>query len=190
MNIFVLAEDAAEAAHMHCDRHVVKMILESGQMLCGAHWTGWRRVLQPPNDMKRAELEVLIRTSVQQDKLPPWRMTHLSHPCTKWTQRSQGNYDWHSRLGLELCAEYTRRYGKTHKCESVHKWLSENRPPSFENEDPTMTPHAICMPDRYKQVDDPVSSYRNYYREDKVRFARWKNTDAPDWFGTVGGGKS
>jgi hypothetical protein len=39
MNIFVLDKDPHAAAHYHCDKHVVKMILEAGQMLCAAHWT-------------------------------------------------------------------------------------------------------------------------------------------------------
>lgn len=36
MNIFILSEDPIEAAQFQCDKHVVKMILESAQMLCSA----------------------------------------------------------------------------------------------------------------------------------------------------------
>lgn len=34
MNIFVLSLDPIEAAQMQCDKHVVKMIVETAQMLC------------------------------------------------------------------------------------------------------------------------------------------------------------
>ena len=38
MNIFVLDKNPVKAAEYHCNKHVVKMILEAGQMLCAAHW--------------------------------------------------------------------------------------------------------------------------------------------------------
>jgi len=34
MNIFYLDKDPVKAAQYSCDKHVVKMILESAQMLC------------------------------------------------------------------------------------------------------------------------------------------------------------
>ena len=37
MNIFYLSECPVESAQAHCDKHVVKRILESAQMLCTAH---------------------------------------------------------------------------------------------------------------------------------------------------------
>ena len=37
MNIFYLSRDPHEAARLQCDRHVVKMILETGQLLSTAH---------------------------------------------------------------------------------------------------------------------------------------------------------
>ena len=36
MNIFYLDKNPVVAAQMSCDKHVVKMILESAQMLCSA----------------------------------------------------------------------------------------------------------------------------------------------------------
>ena len=38
MNIFILDEDIDKCAEYHVDKHVVKMILESAQLLCTAHW--------------------------------------------------------------------------------------------------------------------------------------------------------
>ena len=36
MNIFFLDWDTEKCAKYHCDKHVVKMILETAQLLCGA----------------------------------------------------------------------------------------------------------------------------------------------------------
>ena len=182
MNIFILDDDARKAASYHCDKHVVKMILESGQMLCTAHWFGWNRVLNPPPMRILKDLQVWLHSNVPQSSQPPWKMTHTRHPCTIWTQSTIGNYRWHSALGLALCEEYRIRYGKEHKCESVHRWLRDNVPPTFEHTAPVMTPFAVCMPDECKVSEDPVTSYRNYYNEKKVRFARWKYTETPSWF--------
>ena len=38
MNIFFLDFDTKKCAQYHCDKHVVKMILETAQLLCGVHW--------------------------------------------------------------------------------------------------------------------------------------------------------
>jgi hypothetical protein len=119
---------------------------------------------------------------VHADLQPQWKMTHVGHPCTQWTQRVWGNYMWHSRLGLALCDEYTRRYGKIHKSHEYHRWLNRHIPPTFEGtvENPVgTTPFAVCMPDECK-VEDPVESYRQYYRMHKMRFAKWKNI-LPAW---------
>jgi hypothetical protein len=37
MNIFYLDRNPKKAAHMHCDKHVVKMVLEYAQILSTAH---------------------------------------------------------------------------------------------------------------------------------------------------------
>ena len=37
MNIFVLDNDPKKCAEAHCNKHVVKMILEHAQLMCTAH---------------------------------------------------------------------------------------------------------------------------------------------------------
>lgn len=185
MNIFVLDKDPVRAAQYHCDKHICKMILESAQMLCAAHWIGWQRMLNPPTKLKQREMQAWLRENVHANLQPPWKMTHVGHPCTQWTQRVWGNYMWHSRLGLALCEEYTRRYGREHKSLAVHRWLNRHIPPTFEStvSDPVgLTPFAVCMPEECKVPDDPVASYRNYYNQKKVRFARWAHSERPTWF--------
>jgi hypothetical protein len=81
-------------------------------------------------------------------------------------------------LGLELCYEYTYRYGKRHKSQDVIEWCVTNKP-NIQDIGYTEPPKA--MPDEYK-VDSVVESYRNYYRGAKVSFAVWKNRKKPFWF--------
>lgn len=179
MNIFVLSRDPREAAEFHCDKHVVKMILETGQMLCAAHWIGWQRSLNIGSGLKRHELLARMSEEIPAHLLPPWKMTHVGHPCTQWAQKSVENYEWLLYLGVSLCREYTARYGRTHKAEHVYVWLTDHTPPSFESAG--LTPFAIAMPDDCKVSDDPVECYRQYYRVHKRYMAKWK-TREPDWF--------
>jgi hypothetical protein len=100
MNIFVLSNEPIEAAKAQCNSHVVKMILETAQLLSAAH---------PP-------------------EVAPYKHTHLNHPCSKWTRTSLANYTWLVQHGLALCSEYTARYSKIHKTQAILEWLASNLP--------------------------------------------------------------
>lgn len=184
MNIFVLDKNPQLAAQYHADKHAVKMILEAGQLLCTAHWLNWARMLGAPK-LKTRQLQEWLYQNVPQELQPPWKMTHVHHPCTQWAAHAWGNYMWLSRHGLALCDEYTRRYGKIHKSHEVHRWLNRVIPPAFEArvDDPVqITPFALAMPDDCKVAGDPVQSYRNYYNQHKVRIARWRHSETPAWW--------
>jgi len=155
MNIFVLDRDVRKCAEYHNDKHVVKMILESAQLLCGVH-----HMVEENTD------EV------------PYRLSHKNHPCSIWARENISNYLWLCELGLELCKEYSYRYGKRHKSQDVIEWCLTN-PPSLPEEDFTEPPKA--MPEEYK-VNDVVQSYRNYYIGDKKYFLKWKKREVPSWF--------
>ncbi|ADL12737.1 pyrimidine dimer DNA glycosylase/endonuclease V [Acetohalobium arabaticum] len=152
MNIFVLDENIQKCAKYHADKHVIKMILESAQLLCSAHWMTGNEA--------------------------PYRLTHKNHPCSKWVRNSIENYRWLVRLGLALCKEYTYRYNRTHKTEEKLKWLRDNEPNLPDKE---KTDFVLVMPDKYK-CEDPVEAYRTYYRQEKEDIAAWKNRPIPDWF--------
>lgn len=152
MNIFYLDTDPATASKYHLDKHVVKMPLETAQILCTAHWL--------------------------QGKEAPYKPTHKKHPCTIWVTQSIKNYDWVCQLGLELCKEYTFRYGRTHKCEAIIQWCIENKPElSLEN----TQDYALAMPDEYKVEGDVVQSYRNYYKHGKKHLHNWSKREIPGW---------
>jgi len=183
MNIFVLDENPQKAAEYHCNKHVVKMILEAGQMLCAAHWMSWLDNF----DKSRSDFKLMrdvkeyLRLNVPQDKQPAWGLTHVNHPCTIWTRQSKENYEWHVELMTSLLSEYTKRYEKHHKSEPVCKWLIENKPLTFPKSG--LTPFVICMKEEYKIGIDPIQSYRSYYIKDKVRFAKWEpRASTPGWF--------
>jgi hypothetical protein len=186
MNIFVLNKNAILAARDHCDKHVCKQILESAQMLSTAHWLSWQRMLGPDmTGLKRGQRREWLRNNIPAELQPPYKMTHANHPCTQWAQHSWGNYMWLSQHGMELCREYTERYGREHKSHDVHRWLSRVVPPCFEGSSAVatdITPFAIAMPEKYKVPLDPVQSYRNYYRGEKAGFARWKIGNTPSWW--------
>lgn len=153
MNIFYLHAIARICAQMHVDKHVVKMILETCQMLSTTHHV------------------------TKSEYTPPYKETHKNHPCTIWVRSSVDNYKWLTELGLELCKEYTFRYGKTHKCEAYIKDMAKNTPP-LPNKG--FTPPAQAMPDMYK-CEDPVDAYRHYYFFEKHSLLVWKKRYVPKW---------
>jgi hypothetical protein len=182
MNIFVLDKNPEIAAKYHCDKHVLKMILESGQMLSTAHWMAWLdRLGKSLKDFRiMRDAQDYLYKNVPEHKQPPWKMTHVNHPCSIWSRDTFENYMWHSDLGLYLCREYTFRYKKIHKGFKVHMWLQANTPPGIKKTG--LTPFKICMKDEYKISNDPFECYREYYIKDKVRFAKWKNNNQPEWW--------
>lgn len=188
MNTFVLSLDPKEAARFHCNKHVVKMILESAQMLCAAHWL---HLLESKGktlkDFKRIrDAQQWAYENTPQDLQPPWKMSHLRHPCTVWTAENISNYSWQLRLCQSLLEEYTVRYNKRHKTETEAKWLAKNIPVNISND--YLTPFPVCMKEEYKVFKEPgivdvVESYKNYYVKDKVRFAKWEpRSTTPEWF--------
>jgi len=140
MNIFYLSSDPVAAAQAQGDKHVVKMILESAQMLSTAH-----RVLDGD------------KTS---DNKGAYKATHKNHPSNVWTRENSANYKWLREHALALCAEYKRRYGRVHKTQAVIHSLF--MPPSNIPQKSECSNIPQCMPDEYKNVD-PIKAYRAYY---------------------------
>lgn len=143
MNIFYLSTDPEKAAKYMYNKHVVKMILESAQLLCTAHVI---------SDGENANV--------------PYKVTHKNHPSAIWARESTSNYKWLYDHMIALGEEYTRRYGKKHltiiKCSGV---LS-NAPNNVTKTE--LTPIPQCMPDQYKVPGNSVEAYWNYYEAEKV----------------------
>lgn len=161
MNVFYLDTNPQKAAEYHCDKHVVKMILESAQLLS----TAWR-VLEGDQE---ADIKGL------------YRETHTNHPCAVWVRESRANYNYVYQLFEALCQEYTRRYGKEHKTARLLDPLYE-LPfglPEATDYKPTNPPQ--CMPKEYHDIS-PVVAYRTYYIQEKAYMAKWTKRDKPFWW--------
>ena len=156
MNIFYLDSRPNVAAKEHCDKHVVKMILESAQMLCTAH-----------RELDGDVPDVFYKSA------------HKNHPSTIWARSKAGNYRWLYDLFVSLCDEYTYRYGKIHLSDKKFRKSLLNHPvniPFGEYEQPPQ-----CMPDEYKVENDAIKAYRNYYIGEK-HFAKWTKRGVPEWY--------
>ena len=152
MNIFVLDENIQTCAQYHCDQHVVKMILESVQILC---------------------------TALNKRGFPtPYKSTHIKHPCVLWVEESFENFLWLQSLALALNDEYKFRYGKDSDHKSIQV-LDEISLYSFE--DKGLTEFAQAMPDKFKVPGDAITAYRQFYSGEKLAFAKWTKRDIPEW---------
>ena len=152
MNIFILDKNPTLSTIYHTDKHIVKMPIESTQILC--------TVLHSTN------------------QAPDWsyKPTHKSHPCVIWASESLDNWRWLRNYTLLLGEEYTYRYNKPHKSINIAKWLPEPHIPSLG-----LTPFAKCVPDEFKHLD-VVEAYREYFKHYKNHIKQYTKRPIPDWW--------
>lgn len=140
MNIFYLHSNPFKAAEYQYNKHAVKMVLESAQMLCTAH-----------------------HHYGNGDNVP-YKKAHYNHPSTIWVRQSTQHYDWLRDHFIALADEYHKRYGKRHlafeKC--IDSLL--NLPPGMPDNGFVEPPQ--CMPDEFKS-DSAIHAYWQYYITDK-----------------------
>ena len=150
MNIFYLDKCPRKAAQYQYNKHVVKMILESAQMLCTAHHCYGDK---------------------DQVENVPYKQAHLNHPSTVWTRRSKSTYMWLYNHMMALGNEYTKRYGKTHLSITKCKDFLAIPPRHIQGDDWCQPPQA--MPDEYKD-ECSIQAYWNYYIGEKHVVANLK----------------
>lgn len=160
MNIFVTSACPKKSAAALDDKRVVKMVLESAQMLSTA--------------------------INEHGGVAPYKSTHKNHPANVWARATRANYMWLYEHFIALCREYTERYGKVHKCESYvmdFKRLATHIPEG------TITMFANCAANAsigvsFKDHADVFEAYRKYlnvrWQNDK-REPNWKNNTEPAW---------
>jgi hypothetical protein len=182
MNIFYVNSDPEVAARSMVDRHVVKMILETAQLLSTAH-----RVIDG---------EEYVGQSQSGRKAKRWRLsgnvdaimyaaTHINHPSAVWVRENSANYNWLYDHLLALGREYTYRYGRTHLTIDKLKDILKDAPENIEQSN-VMTKMPSCMDKQYIVSLDPIINYRNYYNYGKTDLLRWSNRPPPQWIdGTV-----
>jgi hypothetical protein len=182
MNIFYVNSDPEVAARSMVDRHVVKMILETAQLLSTAH-----RVIDG---------EEYVGQSQSGRKAKRWRLsgnvdaimyaaTHINHPSAVWVRENSANYVWLYDHLLALGREYTYRYGRTHLTIDKLKDILKDSPQNIKQSN-VMTKMPSCMDKQYIVSLDPITNYRNYYNYGKTDLLRWSNRPPPQWIdGTV-----
>ena len=108
-----------------------------------------------------------------------------------------------SHLFYQLCREYTYRYGKKHKTanlldelyhkphnikrdfisEKKHKWANKHFDTYYKWGRLTTPPLAMKSNPECMFPDDPVKSYRKFYKTKQARFKMaWTNRAQPEWF--------
>ena len=161
MNIFYFDKDPYVAAQAQPDKLVVKMPLETAQMLCTAH------------------REVGCTDYAEENNL--YKSTHVNHPCAIWARENKANYSWLYAHFLALGNEYSYRYDRVHA--SLEKLADAllYLPTGLWETSTKLTEMPQCMPDEYKN-EDPTLAYRNYVMNEK-HYAKWeKGRDKPIWW--------
>lgn len=181
MNIFYVDTDPVVAAQSLVDKHVVKMILETAQLLSTAHRVldGEQYVvtLQNQETGKLRNKKAWVLNDDRNSVL--YAATHVNHPSAVWTRESVSNYVWLVEHLFALSDEYTYRYGKTHK--TIQKLGYEIQAPPHNLREYDMTKMPSCMDPEYIISDDPVENYRCYYKYGKARMHKWTKREAPEW---------
>lgn len=174
MNIFYVDSNPIVAAKSLGDKHVVKMVLETAQILSTAH-----RVLDGSEyfvqGKKRRVRKYLLLDSRE---YLLYASTHVNHPSAVWVRQSAANYQWLYFHFIGLLDEYIFRYNKIHKCARLIPDL-RILPTNIKRTPFTDPPRA--MPDEYIVSGSAVASYRNYYSGAKKHLHSWKNAQIPDW---------
>jgi len=189
MNIFYLDHDPKTCAEYHCDKHVVKMIIEYAQLLSTAH--------------RICDGQEYYDLTANGRKIKRWRLpddreqrlmkaSHVNHPSNVWARANHLNYKWLYEMWCHLLDEYTYRYGKIHACARLRDDLAklpEKIPVGLQETEPTPAMPDDCKVLREIHIDryelDSLASYHKYYNEKKTHFARWTKRPAPKWYLTI-----
>ena len=154
MNIFYLDRDPEAAAQMMHDKHVVKMILESAQILstvCARHGL-WRDTMYKP--------------------------THARHPSVLWAGDGLYNFTWLVTHARALVAEYAYRYnGREHRSlPIIYRAAAAGRGADLPLQ---WTEPPQAMPDEFRVPGDSVAAYQAYYLGRKVNQSGWTRRPVP-----------
>ena len=176
MNLFYLSKDPTECATLHCDKHVVKMIIEYAQLMSTAH-----RMLDGEEYEGRTKLNRRIRRWKHPDETMEetlYKASHINHPTAIWVRESVEHYQHLLALWRQLCFEYTYRYGKVHetyrKLCVILSDVPNNIPKNGFREPPQ------CMPEDVKS-ESVIEAYHKYYAVYKKDFARWTARPIPSF---------
>lgn len=165
MNVFILDADPAINASFHTDSHVVKMILESAQILCTCHW--------------------LVDGDIGEGWYKP---THVNHPVIQWCTEHENNYHFVFQLFAHLSMEYEFRFNKEHATWVALGDVLTDAPDCIPYDQYGQDDFVLCMPEKYWPADSKrvnleqaVLAYRRYYRGEKQHLFKWSKRFVPYW---------
>lgn len=188
MNVFYLDRDVETCAAYHVDRHTPKMCVEYAQLLSAAHrlLDGTRSVETRVNEKgKKRRIKVWTLADNAADSTL-YAASHINHPSAVWCRQSTENYRWLYSLFIALCKEYTRRYGKIHKCQQELELALSKPPANCPVGDFTEPPLAMKSEPQCMNNADKIGSYRAFYRTKEKRMKmKWKTREEPSWFRVV-----
>ena len=181
MNRFIIEASPTACAKSLCDSHVVKMVLEEGQMLSTVHRVVDGKEITGKTKSGRNQKQWVLPDK-REDTL--YKACHVNHPCTIWARETTANYKWAASFFEEVAKEYTWRYSRQHMTHSKLNRLIKNPP---NNIDPSLelTPFPLAMGAAPHCIDkaNPIQSYRDYYFFKRDSFnMRWTKRDKPSWF--------
>jgi Pyrimidine dimer DNA glycosylase len=155
MNIFAVSENTSKCAQYHVNKHVIKMQVESAQLLSTASYISLGR----PDNWKF------------------YKPTHENHPCAIWVRESMDNWEWLYDLAHKLQDEWRFRWShdKNHKSISIIKHL-----PIPKIDRLGLTEFAQAVGNR-KIENKPIDAYRCYYANDKIHIHDWGIRGTPYW---------
>ena len=163
------------AAKYACDKHVVKMLTETIQIMSTSH----RMLDGDENGVLPDERDDIL-----------YKKTHANHPCCVWARESDSNHEWLWKYMVFLEREYYHRFGQHNPVEKqLHGAFWDKGRAKYVAQTPTnmpkgpRTPFHIGMKQHPECIveGDPIESYRNLYRSVKREFAQWKNGSIPEW---------
>ena len=182
MNIFILDESPTKAAQLQCNKHIPKMVLESGQMLSTAHRMLDGTVMKAPSKSGKRMVNRYVHPDPEMDAVL-YNAVHFNHPCTVWTMQTTANYRWHFEHFIALCNEYTYRYGKTHLTDTKLRRVLAQYPKNLPKKKQTPFRLAMASNPECIALGDPVQAYRAFYQTKQDRFNMiWTKRETPEWF--------
>ena len=167
MNIFYLDNDPVKCAEMHCDKHIVKMIIEYAQLMSTAH-----RMLDGKHYIDDSSGRRIQRWRLPTTEMESvvYKAGHVNHPSAIWVRENAVHYQYTYDLFASLCDEYTLRYGKVHLTDSKLRDCLNILPNNIDLCAWRYPPQA--MPDDVKS-NSAVDAYHKYYAKYKKDIAKW-----------------
>lgn len=176
MNIFATDKCPVQSARALDNRRVVKMILESAQLM----------------------INVGYEYKVQRNRIPkasvglPYKPTHVNHPCSKWVKESKENFQWLYEHYMALLVEYEAQYNKKHRLlESSHlirsyselierqSFTSFANCSLFKEEQDVYLAYKLTMEEKWSKE---IELWKTMGAQGRSSYKpQWRNNTIPQW---------